>query len=493
MFLFRLPVMPATSIHQVKAKFDRRIDKQKSVRFLLIVTCCVAQSVTIVLTWSLWQVRDSPPNLPLITLPAVSFSWLVLGSLCLVLIAPREGLMFHLFVLAGSISFDQFRLQPQIIGIAVLLSAAVHEKTCDVVRWYLSAMWFWAGIHKLLSAEWFAQGSWNMLGWLGLANDAWHLPFAYSVAFGEIALGVTAALRPRWSAYACFVLHLAIALLLSPAFADLNRSVIPWNLCLAVVGPWVLRNAALPTVSSLGYWALVAAITISPASFYLGLIPRALSHTLYSDNLAHGLITEKDRLTPIQSLDVLQVPFPNSRRLLRQYFEKVAEPGEKLHISGPRPWLGDAYYLKSSYGSAMSIDRERFLTSTSGEVAGVEQDDPSSIFYLVRAKARLLRRTADGMIYAVEIPPDNYHPSLLRLFEGLPNLEQLQLARCSVKDEHLFQLRSCDKLLGIGLNHTDVTDDGIKFLMNLPRLDYFELDHTDTSLALRNQLNAAAP
>ena len=54
----------------------------------LVVACLAA---TLAITWPLWQVHSSPPMLPALPLPAVDTGVLLLGSLVLVLLAPRVG------------------------------------------------------------------------------------------------------------------------------------------------------------------------------------------------------------------------------------------------------------------------------------------------------------------------------------------------------------------------------------------------------------------
>jgi hypothetical protein len=209
-----------------------------------------------------------------------------------------------------------------------------------------------------------------------------------------------------------------------------NVSVVPWNLCTAVVGCWILSTAPPFHAQSSLQWAVAAVLLIAPAGFYFGLVDHAFAHVLYSDNVPYGLMTTDDRVKPFARWGSFRVPFPHTRRAFRQYFEITAKPGSKLHIADPRPWLQDCYYLKHSDGEAVAIDRARFLSSSDGQPRGVETDDPHSIFALSQAGARMLKRTDEGMVYAVEIAPTVYRPELLRHLRGLPNIEQLQLAGC---------------------------------------------------------------
>jgi methylamine utilization protein MauE len=451
------------------------------VRYWLIAVCVAAQAATLIITWSLWEIRKSPPHLPAIDLPQISFGGILAFSLALILFRPQLGIRFHIAVLVVSFLFDQWRLQPQVIGIAVMMIAVVEPWGPVVAKSYLTAMWFWSGLHKLLSPDWLGHVSWDLLQSLPIDQKTWHAPFAYTIAFGEILLAVLAILRPRWAAVGCVLLHSSIALFLSPWVHDRNISVIPWNLCTAVVGFWILTAAPAFRAQSRIQWAATALLFILPAGFYAGWIDRCFAHVLYSHNVPYGLITRGEGLRPIAGWGSFRVPFPNTRRLFRQYFEITVKPGSKLHLADPRKWLPDVYFLKRSDGEVVEIDRTRFLSSDDGEIAGVESDDPRDVFALSQAGARMLKRTAEGMIYAVEIAPSDYRAELLRHLHGLPNTEQLQLGGCDIVDNDLLLLLGCDNLQGIGLNDTKVTNLGLRYLAKLPRLDYLELDNTATS------------
>lgn len=453
----------------------------KSVRDWMIVACVVAQAVTLVITWPLWQTRESPPHLPAIALPQIPFGWILACSLVLILFRPRIGVRIHIGVLVVSCLFDQWRLQPQVIGIAMMMIATVETWGPAVAKSFLIAMWFWSGLHKLLSPDWLGHVSWDLLQSLPIDVKTWHAPFAYTVAFGEILLGVLAIVRPRWAAVGCLALHSSIALFLSPWVHDWNISVIPWNLCTAVVGYWILSSGPAFRTQSWIQWAAAGLLLILPAGFYIGWVDHCFAHVLYSDNVPYGLITTNSGLQPFARWGDFRVPFPHTRRLFRQYFEITAKPGWKLHVSDPRAWLPDTYYLKQSDGAVIEIEQARFLSSDGDEVAGVESDNPRSMFALSQGGVRMLKRTADGMIYAVEIAPNDYRADLLGYLRGLPNLEQLQLAGCNVADDDLRLVTSCTNLRDIGLNDTKVTAVGIQFLTKLPRLDYMELENTPAS------------
>jgi hypothetical protein len=176
-------------------------------RAIWMIVCVAAQAATLAITWPLWETRQSPPHLPWVHLPQIPFGGILMCSLILILFRPQLGVRFHIGVLAASWLFDQWRIQPQVIGIAVLLLATTETWGPAIAKSYLIAMWFWSGLDPA----------------------TWHAPFAYSIAIGEIILGVLAVARPRWAAIGCAALHLSIALFLSPLVHNWNVSVIGYS------------------------------------------------------------------------------------------------------------------------------------------------------------------------------------------------------------------------------------------------------------------------
>ena len=158
-----------------------------STQYFLLVVCVAAQIATLAITWPLWELREFPPHLPAVDLPQLPFGWLFALSLVVVLVLPRLGSRLYLAVLLVSFVFDQFRIQPQVIGIAILMIGVVEDRVREFARWYLVALWFWSGLNKLLSEDWLGRVSWGILDALSLESVALHNLFAYAVAFGEMA------------------------------------------------------------------------------------------------------------------------------------------------------------------------------------------------------------------------------------------------------------------------------------------------------------------
>lgn len=481
--------------------FGRALSQLGGTRYGLLLFGAACQCATIAITWPLWQVRQMPPHLPTFDLPQISFGWMLLASLAWVAVRPRSGMAVHWGVLIVAAIFDQFRLQPQFFSIALLMTACIWDAGHRIARWSLVSTWVWAGVHKLLSPDWFGYASHWLLERSGLDADATYMSFALIVAVVELAVGVLAIFRPRWAAPACAAMHVGIALTISPLLVNWNESVLPWNFSVAVIGSWVLLTTKdwYPTE---GWEKLVcAAGLIAPVGFYGGLLDHGFSGVLYSASIPQGLITTKSGTLPIEGWGELHVPFPKERRTIRIYFEQVAEPGDKLHLADPRPWLSDAFYGLDSQHRAKEIDRDAFFAGlppgsfellavgesgdgqggTRPEVSGVGVDSRRSLFELRKAGVRMVRREKGQPIFAVEFTPENYDPSLLEHVVRLPNLMQIQLAKTDVQDRDLSKLSHLRLLTGIGLDRTAITDRGIAHLKDLPFLQQIECEGTEVT------------
>ncbi|QDU77180.1 hypothetical protein Pan97_42420 [Bremerella volcania] len=453
-----------------------------TVRYGLLVVAVIAQAATILITWPLWQVRETPVHMPLVDLPQIPFGGWMLATLILVLIRPRMGLAVHVASLLLSFVFDQYRTQPQFIANAVLMLATIENVGVVIVRWFLASLWLWAGTHKLLSPDWFSFGSWYMVQSLHVNPEDFQMLFAYGVALGEISVGLLAIFRPRWAAIPCVLMHVGIVIFLSPLFYNHNVSVVPWNLATATIGCWVMWNAPSIRPQRRWEWIVAAVLLVYPAGFYLGLVDHGIASVLYSNHLPEGMITTKEGTEKISGWGDLRVPFPNERRLLALYFQRSSQPGDKLHVSEPRPWLGDKYFVLDADGNLVEQTREQFIQGSDNEVYGMEVENRRIHFLLARAGVKKVRREEQSTIYAVEIPPQRYRPELLEMLAGLPNLEQINLGGCEVTDEDLKRLPLLPKLVGIGLTDTPVTNASIETLLKQPQLKVIEYQQSNMTL-----------
>jgi hypothetical protein len=390
-----------------------------------------------------------------------------------------------------------------------LMWGCAYLPALPVVRWVHVSLWLWSGLHKFLSPDWLGAGSWHSLSEINFYPDELYFCFAIFVAASEMLLGLLAVVKPRWAAYYCIALHVGIALYLSPWVRNWNESVLPWNLCTAVVGCWILLHSKPGWPESRAMQMTAAAILLYPAGFYTGWVDHGIAHVLYSDNHAIAMVTTReprntsidpsakqhtdsfpnwiDRGQQIVGFGDLRVPFPNERRLHLQYFERVGRSGEKLHIFDPRPWGGNEYFLKHSDGRVLKIDAARFYAATETEVGGVALEPWRVYFSLGQVDKVIMNRPVErGPILTAVVTPERYHPELLEKLGQLANLEQIQLQNCPVTDEDLRRLPILWKLRGIGLEGTKVTPAGLKQMLIYPRLN--QIDYGNRVLKMTDLL-----
>lgn len=449
--------------------------------YCFLVVAVFSQVATVLITWPAWQAREFPPNLPWFPMTSqLSCGLILLISLAFVLISPRIfGMVGFLLTLGLAIGMDQFRCQPQVIAIAFMMAACVWVPARRLCLWFLISMWLWAGIHKLGSPEWFTHVSYGLLSKTPVNPDGVYQGFALLTGMGELVLAIAAWCRPRQVMAGCIGLHCSIvAFLLCIGW---NASVIPWNLCTAIVGAWLFRHAetkgpdllqsSLVFPKSLVPRALVVAMLIVPVGMYFGLVRHCFAHALYSGNLPMALASRAEGVESLEVWDDIQFPFPNVQRSYRDYFVLTGSVGDKLHIRDPRWAVSSHYYQINSQKKLEELTVHQFFEINSSGIAGCAIDDPVSIFQLVRQNTTLLKRSDESGVYAIEFSPDNFSIDLLESLKGLPNLEQIQLADCGVRDDDLQLLTGLSRLTGLGLNRTRVTKAGLEQLATLPALE----------------------
>ena len=475
---------------------------KEHVRYAVLCIALVCQLATVLISWSAWNVREQPINLHLVPLPQFSFGVLLVLTLLAAFFWPRGGVIAHAVVLAASCLWDQHRLQPQVLSLAVMMFATQWPAALWLASKYLAAMWLWAGVHKLLSEEWFGYGSWLYLQESGLAADAWHVPFAALVAGFELGLGVLALFAPRRAAVWCIVLHLGVLLSVSPLLRNHNPSVWPWNLATALVGAWILRQELPPTNTWMHYLA-IAVLLIVPAGFYADLVNPHLAFVLYSGNLPRALHTAPGSTKRLDGWTGLAVPFPDSPWLFLKVFELTASAGDKLFIGDPRWGLPDRYFLMTSNGRAQEISRERFLRppADAHEVSGREVEDAGAAWRLQQAGVEL---ELDGLpsAFAARLKGPQFTDHSLALLPRLPNLRAVHLESAAVSDRGLaaladlphleiLEVKSCPitgqglspfagltTLHGLHLEDVAVTSDGLALLDDLRQLEVLHLRST---------------
>ena len=306
-------------------------------RWLLIV----CQALTLLITWPLWQVHQSPPMLPLIPLPTFDLGALLLLSLGLILIFPRIGLIAHTTLIIYAVMIDQLRLQPEIISLVLLLWSTLPNPHLQTIgRAHLIALWFWAGTHKLLSVGFLTDTGPLLLGALLPFAPEWFVNSGgYLIALTEILAGILAFLPAtrRLSGWLAFGVHIGILLTLSPLGLHWNQAVWPWNAALAVAGFALIWNWSEPLVTRRRLTTVVVLlILVMPAGYYVGMVDAYLAHNLYTSNVPRAISTA---FRPTMTWDVLNVPMPPEHRLFEQYFRLVCGPNDQLTIRDSRWWF----------------------------------------------------------------------------------------------------------------------------------------------------------
>ena len=136
--------------------------------------------------------------LPALDVPALDMGWPLIGSLVLVLAAPRWGVVLHGALLLAAIAMDQMRLQPEFISLWILMLATLPAPGAQLIgRMHLVCLWFFSGFHKLFSAGYYEMMQarlWQrLLPAVGHETDFW---LSLLLAVLEMLLGVLA-LLPR--------------------------------------------------------------------------------------------------------------------------------------------------------------------------------------------------------------------------------------------------------------------------------------------------------
>lgn len=450
-------------------------------RYGMLCVAVACQLVTLLLSWSTWNVREDPINLPLFPVPQFSMGILLVLSLSIVLVRPHVGVIAHAVVYAAACVLDQTRIQPQVISLIVLMAGCAHAEGLWFARWYLVAMWLWSGLHKFLSAEWWGWGSWVFLKECGITADDWHVYFALAVAAAEVLLGVAAIFWPHRAAPFCVALHLGVLFSLSPLARNYNISVWPWNLATAVVGAWILRQEAAKLVP---VWRLgvVAALLVLPAAYYVNLLNPHLAFVLYSGNMPQAYHTSRTNVLELSGWQGMAVPFPDSPGLFLQVFRRKAEPGDKLYIADPRWGQPNRHYVMGQESEVQEISRERFLSAENNEVGGIELAHPSAAWRVSRLGVKLEFDESKLESSATASGP-RFDNAAMEELAKLPNLRQVDIEDAPITDHGLMHLQGLSRLEILRIRRCGITDQGLRNLTGLSRLSGLELKQVSITSA----------
>ena len=218
--------------------------------------------------------------------------WL-LASLVLVLLLPRWGVIVHIALLVAAMLLDQTRMQPECISLALLMVASLETPGAKLIgRSHLIAIWFFAGLHKLLSTGYYHHTVPFLAVGLMKPSNA----IVFEILGGRVcrcrdgdgrcwpsSRARAGCGRPAGLRRAC-VEHALAGLWLG-----WNKSVWPWNIALVsaallLIWPWQTTFRDDWRDSSRLAKLAVLVILISPLGFYFGVVDGLLGHCLYSGN-----------------------------------------------------------------------------------------------------------------------------------------------------------------------------------------------------------------
>lgn len=314
--------------------------------FVLIL---VMHAVNLLVTWPLWQVRASVPMLPMWEGPEWDLGPGLLVSLSVCLFAPRVGLALHVVLLALAMSLDQMRLQPPVISHVILLWSLSGGATGRAIgRAHLIALWFYAGLFKLLSPGFMTgEARWIVQQFVPGAPVWGEQLFGILVASGEMGLAVWAVIPTtrQFASRAAVALHLGVVLMLSPVGLNWDPAVWSWNISLAIaavalIGSWTsgsVRQLTQPSWLNRVTMAAAALLLLLPSGYLMGFSETYLCHLLYSSHVPRGWVVNTDGgVEPIDTRPWLNVPVPQIARLYEAHFRQLDRRSTALIIEDPR-------------------------------------------------------------------------------------------------------------------------------------------------------------
>lgn len=311
---------------------------------------------TLWVTERLWATHVDPPMLPLADLPRFDdYGEILFITYALCFFWPRAALGVNIVVGLTAMIADQTRMQPQMFSFWLLMLGTWTQPTAQLLgRSYLASLWFFSGLHKLLSPEYFRDVAPWMLEAIVPRND-WPAGagldqvFGWTVAAIELVLGLAVLvrrLRPV-AAVGGALVHAGILFVLWRQ--EWNTSVWAWNLAImaaaaGLIGPWKASLAEERRRCGTQGFVLALLLFASPAMYYVGLLDAYLSHCLYSANVPtatmfpasrapYGFNVNSDQREYWRNLNV---PQPPTHRNFELYFRAVALPGDYVVIKDER-------------------------------------------------------------------------------------------------------------------------------------------------------------
>ncbi len=307
-----------------------------------------AQMATVLITWPSWHRHEMPPMLPLLPVPQFDVGVALLVTLTLVFFRPLVGLPLHALLLAYAFVADQSRMLPHNLSLFLLTTGTVgRPEGVLIARSSLVSLWFFAGLHKLMSRDFFLETApWLLWSLAPSADGRWATPLGIAIGATEMALAV-GCLVPRVrraTAIAACLFHGGTVAALSLVM-NWDPGVWPWNAALACVSPLLLlpwRGRGLGDLwPQAARWArrIAVGLLVLPVGYWFGVVDAHFAHCLYSTNTPRAFVCNDVTRTDIRVIcEQLGVQVPPAHRHFDPLFLGVGRAGEWMEVEDPR-WI----------------------------------------------------------------------------------------------------------------------------------------------------------
>ena len=152
-----------------------------STRYLLLLVAVLAQLLTLIITWPLWNVREQIPHLPVFDFlaPQLPFGWVLAMTLAVIPFRPKLGVWLHFAVMLVACLFDQMRTQPQFLANWILMLATLGHSWKNYTRWFLGSLVVLgrtsqSNLTRMECSARLRHGNSNWLGSCSLVHYRWH-------------------------------------------------------------------------------------------------------------------------------------------------------------------------------------------------------------------------------------------------------------------------------------------------------------------------------
>ena len=314
----------------------------------------LGQCATVLVTWALFSARRELPLLPLGPSIALPFGHALIATALASIVFPRVGSVSHAVVLMLAMIADTARVQPSVYTLAaIMVGASFGARGWVFARVFLGAMYFYAGLNKLLSPGWFTgTAPWLLTALTKTPTALVSKWFPWVIAGGEALLGVLVMIprARRLAAIGAVLMHAGILYDLGPWGHKWNESVWPWNIALALAAPLLLwpwhGEKPKETIELSSRAALVASgwLIVAPLLWHVGLWPAYFAHHLYSEDLPTAQWCTRDGLCQSERgndevWNGLKVPLSPSVPIIKRYFLARCAAGDRLVVRDSRRWF----------------------------------------------------------------------------------------------------------------------------------------------------------